>query len=102
MEDHIGEEFVGIVSGITNFGIFVLLDEHNENFNGAEGLIPYESFNCEYDYDRDLEIVKIGNNVFKLGKEIKIRVERASKEEKEIDFGYVGDVDEEKNETKTR
>ncbi len=102
MEDHIGEEFVGIISGITNYGIFVLLDEHNENFNGAEGLIPYESFDSDYDYDRDLEIVKIGGNVFKLGKEIRVKVERASKEEKEIDFGYLGDLDEEKIETKTR
>lgn len=102
MENHIGEEFIGFVSGVTNYGIFVLLDSNDENVNAAEGLIPYDSFGCDFQYDRELEIVKIGNNVFKLGKEIRVRVERASKEAKEIDFGYVGDVDEEKIETKTR
>ena len=96
MENHIGEEYVGMISGITNFGFFVELD------NMIEGLVPYESFNSDFAFDRDLEIVKIGNKVFKLGQRIIVRVERAVKDESQIDFGYVGDVDEEKNEKKTR
>ena len=96
MEDHIGEEYEAMVSGVTNFGIFVQLD------NMIEGLIPYESFSQDFEFDRDLEMVKIGNNVFKLGKRIKVRVESALKDESQIDFGYVGDIDEEKNEEKTR
>ena len=96
MEDHIGEEYEAMVSGVTNFGIFVQLD------NMIEGLIPYESFSQDFEFDRDLEMVKIGNNVFKLGKRIKVRVESALKDESQIDFGYVGDIDEEKSEEKTR
>ena len=96
MEGHIGEEFEGMISGIMNFGFFVQLD------NMIEGLVPYESFNHDFEYDRDLEIVKIDNKVFKLGQRIKVRVENVLKEESQIDFGYVGDIDEEKVETKTR
>ena len=96
MENHIGEEYDAMISGITNFGIFVQLD------NLIEGLIPYDSFNNNFEFDRDLEMVKIDNKLFKLGQRIKVRVERALKEESQIDFGYVGDVDEEKNEKKTR
>ena len=96
MEDHIGDEYEGMISGITNFGMFVQLD------NMIEGLIPYESFDHDFDFDRDLEMVKIDNKLFKLGKRIKVRVESALKDESQIDFGYVGDIDEEKNETKTR
>ena len=91
MEDHIGEEFDGMISGIMPFGFFVQLD------NMIEGLVPYESFNCDFDYDRDQELVKIHNQLFKLGKKVKVRVERASKDEGLIDFGYVGDIDEEKD-----
>ena len=94
---HIGEEFDAMVSGVTNFGIFVLLPD-----KGIEGLIPYESFDSDFDFDRDIEQVKIGNKLFKLGKEIKVRVESAIKEERQVDFGYVGDINEEKNDTKTR
>ncbi len=96
MEDKIGNEYVAMISGITNFGIFVQLD------NLIEGLIPYESFNTDFDFDRDLEMVKIGNKLFKLGQRIKVRVEDVIVGESQIDFGYVGDVDEEKNEKKTR
>ena len=41
-------------------------------------------------------------SVFKLGQRIKVRVDNVLKDESQIDFGYVGDIDEEKNETKTR
>lgn len=96
MENYTGEEYEGMISGILNFGFFVQLD------NMIEGLVPYESFNSDFDYDRDLEMVKIGNKVFRLGQRVKVRVESVLKDESQIDFGYVGDVDEEKNEKKTR
>ena len=88
MEDHIGEEYEGMISGIMNFGFFVQLD------NMIEGLVPYESFNDDFAYDRDLEMVKINNKVFRLGQRIKVRVESVSKDDSQIDFTYVGDVSE--------
>ena len=96
MEDHIGEEYDAMISGITNFGIFVQLD------NMIEGLIPYESFSSDFAFDRDLEMVKIDNKLFKLGQMIRVRVERVEAAESQIDFSYIGDLDEEKNEKKTR
>ena len=88
MQDHVGEEYEGMISGILNFGFFVQLD------NMVEGLVPYESFNSDFEYDRDLEMVKIGNKLFKLGQRIKVRVESVLKDESQIDFSYVGDVSE--------
>ena len=89
MESHIGEEYSGMISGVMNFGFFVQLD------NMIEGLVPIENFNEEFNFDKDLEILKVGSRVFKLGKKVLVRVERASKEESQIDFDYVGDIDEE-------
>ena len=91
MEDFIGEEFIGMISGVMNFGFFVQLD------NMIEGMVPYESFNTDFLYDRDLEMVKIDNKIFRLGQRVKVRVESVLKEESQIDFIYVGDVCEEKN-----
>ena len=88
MSNNIGNEYVGMISGIMNFGFFVQLD------NMIEGLVPVESFNEDYYYDRDLETLKVGNKLFKLGQLVKVKVERASKEDSQIDFGYVGDIDE--------
>lgn len=89
MEDHIGEEFVGMISGVMNFGFFVQLD------NMIEGLVPYESFNKDYYFDRDLEMVKIDNKMFRLGQKVRVRVESVLKDESQIDFYYIGDVNEE-------
>ena len=91
MENYIGEEYVGMISGVLNFGFFVQLD------NMIEGLVSYESFNCDFDFDRDLEMVKIDNKVFRLGQKVKVRVESVLKDESQIDFVYVGDVSEEKD-----
>ena len=96
MGDHLDEEYDGMISGITNFGFFVQLD------NMIEGLVPYESFNLPFEYDRDLEIVKIGNKLYKLGQKVRIKVEKALKEESQIDFQYKGDVDEEEKNAKKR
>ena len=82
MESHIGEEYDGMISGITNFGMFVQLD------NLIEGLIPLLSLNELYIYDQKREML-IGSNthkMFKVGDKLKVRVVKASKEERTIDF----------------
>ena len=78
-----------MISGVMNFGFFVQLD------NMIEGLVPVENFTEQFNFDRDLEILKVGSNVFKLGKRVLVKVARASKEESLIDFDYVGDINEE-------
>ena len=92
MESHIDEEYEGLISGITSYGMFVELD------NMIEGLIRDDSFEAIYEYDENIEVAKVNgpriNKVFKLGERIRVKVARASKEASEIDFTYVGDVDE--------
>ena len=91
MEGKIGEEYDGIISGVTQFGVFVELD------NTVEGLIRFENLGDEYfEYDPDRKTL-IGERtkvVFKIGDKIKIRVIEANKQEKRISFERI--IEEEK------
>ena len=83
MESKIGEEYEGIVSSVTNFGIFVELD------NTVEGLIRYEKLGDEYFIYNEETRQAIGENsgkVYKIGDKVKIRVAYANKLMRQIDF----------------
>ena len=83
MESKIGEEYEGIVSSITNFGIFVELD------NTVEGLIRYEKLGDEYFIYNEEKRQAIGERtgkVYQIGDKVKIRVANASKLMRQIDF----------------
>ena len=95
MESHLEEEFDGMVSGVTNFGLFVQLD------NMIEGLIPIETLGDNYYFDKNFETLKIGNILYKLGDKVKVKVVRADKSTSEIDFELVERVNRsEKNKKK--
>ena len=88
MEDKIGNEYDGIISSITNFGIFVELD------NTIEGLIRYEKLGDEYFiYNEELRqaIGERSGKVYKIGDKIRIRVIEANKLLRRIDFEKVID-----------
>ncbi len=83
MEGHIGEEYLGIISSVTSFGIFVELE------NTIEGLIRFEDLGDEYFiYDKNKKqlIGERTNKVYKIGDKINIRVKKASKMLRQIDF----------------
>ena len=83
MESKIGEEYEGIVSSVTNFGIFVELD------NTVEGLIRYEKLGDEYFIYKEEKRQAIGEHtgkVYQIGDKVKIRVANASKLMRQIDF----------------
>ena len=85
MEDHIGEEYKGIVSGVTNFGMFIQLD------NLVEGLIHVNDMKDYFSFDEVTQSL-IGERTkekFTLGDELLIKVKAASKEAKTIDFELV-------------
>ena len=85
MEDHIGEEFEGIISGVTNFGMFIQLD------NLVEGLIHVNDMKDYFSFDEVTQSL-IGERTkekFTLGDEVLIKVKAASKEAKTIDFELV-------------
>ena len=87
MESKIGEEYEGIVSSVTNFGIFVELD------NTVEGLIRYEKLGDEYFIYNEETRQAIGENsgkVYKIGDKVKIRVAYANKLMRQIDFEICG------------
>ncbi len=85
MEQHIGEEFNGMISSVTSFGMFVELD------NLIEGLIPIREMNDFFHYD-EVKMTLTGERSgvkYTIGEKLVIKVLRASKEEKTIDFGIV-------------
>lgn len=83
MRSQIGEEFVGVISGVTNFGIYVELP------NTIEGLVHVSTLSDDhYIYDEDTYSM-VGENTkktYKLGQIVKIRVEAADKVTRTIDF----------------
>ena len=85
MEKHIGEEFEGMISTVTSFGMFVLLD------NLVEGLVPIKDMNDFFHYDEERMTLTGERSHIKytIGERVLIKVVRASKEEKFIDFEIV-------------
>ena len=86
MQDKIGQEYEGIVSSVTQFGIFVELE------NTVEGLIRFENLGNEYfiyDENRKRLIGENSNKVYKIGDKVKIRVVSANKLLRQIDFEIV-------------
>ena len=83
MSNKIGEEYEGIISGVTQFGVFVELE------NTVEGLIRFENLGDEYyEYDPDHKILigERSKETFKIGDKINIEVIDANKQEKRISF----------------
>lgn len=89
MSDKIGEEYEGIISGVTSFGIFVELD------NTVEGLVHISNIEDDYYiYDNDNKVLtgKVTGNTFKIGDVVKVRLERVSIANAEIDFSILEKV----------
>lgn len=85
MEKHIGEEFSGMISSVTNFGLFVELD------NLVEGLVHISELNGYYNYDEVSQslIGENSNDRYRLGDRVLIKVISASKDERTIDFKII-------------
>lgn len=87
MMDKIGEEYDGIVSSVTNFGIFVELNNTVEGLVRFENLGENEYFN--YDDERKILIGEKTGKTYKLGDKVRIKVNDANKETRKIDFEIV-------------
>ena len=88
MESHIGEEFDGMISSVTSFGMFVELD------NLVEGLVPLRDMPDFFVYDEErMTLTGEKSHVkYTIGERVKVKVVRASKEDKTIDFEIVKKV----------
>ena len=83
MQDKIGEEYEGIVSSITSFGMFVELE------NTVEGLIRFDDLGDEYfiyDEERKTLTGQRTSKHYRVGDKVKIKVKNANKLLRQIDF----------------
>lgn len=89
MGDRIGQEFDGTVSGVTEFGLYVEVDE-----NSCEGMIPLRLLLDDYYEFDERNFCLVGRRFHKryaLGDKVRIRVERANLERRQLDFALVED-----------
>jgi ribonuclease R len=87
MQDHVGDEFEGTVSGVAGFGIFVTLDELY-----IDGLVHISDLGTDYfQYDQQRHLLR-GERTgvrYQLGARVKVRVVRVDLEASKIDFVLV-------------
>ena len=96
MADRLGEVYEGVISGVTEWGLYVELDE-----NKCEGLVPVRDLADDY-YDLDEKnyslVGRRRNNRYRLGDKVTVKVARANLDKKQLDFALVapgtpGDAD---------
>lgn len=86
MLDKVGEEFDGIISSVTSFGMFIELE------NSVEGLIRLSGLTDDYYHFHEMHMVLIGertSKVYRIGDEVRVRVARVDMNEHNIDFEMV-------------
>ncbi len=87
MSERIGKTYQGVVSGVTEWGLYVEINE-----NKCEGMIPMRDLDDDY-YEFDEKNYCLRgrrkHNTYSLGDELTIRVARANLEKKQLDFELV-------------
>jgi ribonuclease R len=81
--DHVGERFHGTISGVTNFGIFVSLQ------NGIEGLLHVSHLDDDYYVFLEDAMMMLGKSTrkrFRMGDRIEVRIHQANPTARQIDF----------------
>ena len=96
LADHLGEVFDGVISGVTEWGIYVEL-----NNTKCEGMVPIRDLTDDY-YEFDEKnyciVGRHTNTRYKLGDNITIQVARANLERKQIDFAVIDERHPRRNE----
>ncbi len=88
LQQHVGEEYSGVVSAVTGFGLFVALNDMY-----IEGLVHITSLPQDYyrfDMSKHRLVGERTSQVFRLGDELRVRVVRVDLDERKIDFELVG------------
>ena len=99
MQKKIGEQYDGVVSGVTQFGMFVELE------NTVEGLIRFEDLGDEYfDYDDQRKTLRgeKSNKTYRVGDKVRIEVKSSDKTTRRIDFKLIDDTLTNKDEQKDK
>ena len=90
MAQFVGDEFDGIINGVTAFGLFVELD------NGVEGLIHVSAMDDDYYHYQEADYALWGERTgksFRLGDAVKVRLVKVNPEERTIDLIFASDFD---------
>lgn len=83
MADKVGEEFDGIISSVTKFGIFIELP------NTVEGMIHLNELKQDYFHFIENQLALVGERTrqtFKIGQKVRVKVTKSDPETREIDF----------------
>jgi len=87
MQDKVGQEFEGSVSGITEWGMYVEIDETH-----IEGMVPLREIKSDF-FDFDEEHYRLvgrrSHQVFRLGDRVRIRVKNANLEQRLLDYELI-------------
>lgn len=92
LQKHIGKQYSGIVTGVTNFGLFVQLDDLL-----IDGLVHVTSLKRDYyqfDPAHHRLVGELSGRSYQLGERLEVKVARVNLEERKIDFDLVGTLDE--------
>jgi len=87
IQKHIGEDFVGVISGVTRFGLFVELKDLY-----IDGLVHVTSLRNDYYYFDPIHHRLVGERsgvIYKLGDVLKVRVSHVDVDERKIDFELI-------------
>ena len=87
MSDHQGKEFDGVISGVTDWGIYVELDD-----NKCEGMVRLQDLKDDHYVFDPKEYAVIGqfqNKVYRLGDTVRIMVKRADLIKRQLDFNML-------------
>ncbi|MFC7446110.1 3'-to-5' exoribonuclease RNase R [Mesoflavibacter sp. HG96] len=88
MQDHKDEEFVGVISGVTDWGIYVEIIS-----NKCEGMVRIRDIKDDYyEFDQD-QFALVGRdtkNMYQLGDEVVVKVKQADLVKRHLDFDLVG------------
>ena len=87
MKDKLGQVFDGVVSGVTEWGLYVELND-----NKCEGLVPIRDLDDDYYEFDDKNYCLLGRRtkrIYRLGDAITVKVAQANLERKQLDFALV-------------
>lgn len=83
MQDHVGEIYPGVISGVTDWGIYVELE------NKIEGMVPISEIDDDFYLFDEKNYALVGKHTqrkFQLGDEVKVKIWRTNLEKKQLDF----------------
>jgi len=88
LKEHVGEEFDGVISGVTEWGFYVEIIE-----NKCEGMVPLRDLDDDsyfFDVENYCIVGRRNNKKYQLGDPVRIRIASANLERKQLDFALAG------------